>query len=247
MKTESRNYGCSQGELYAIARIAWGKFKNDLADFSSFRGFYKPSLYETRIAEIKTAAALDDFQARDEASESHRIQLLTIANECINCWRSLSRYIEHAYPEELAKPKLEAAGKGYYADAAKSNWKALSSLNISGTNFLAANKADLLANENMPEGFQEQYLGSVKNFETVFDLYIGTGEEISHGTNEKIKANNKIYKDLRSMLDDAQAIYSDNKAKSSEYVFDYLRSIITVPSSGAKSPQDTASDKDVTK
>jgi len=87
-----------------------------------------------------------------------RVELITQAETCRQNFQKLKSYIVTAYPNKaLHKAKFEAAGQLYYDGASNEDWESVSLLNQSGSNFIAANSAALLAGNNMPAGYQATY------------------------------------------------------------------------------------------
>src|SRR5205085_10659403 len=97
-------------------------------------------------------------QARGSVSETLRVQLAQAAHTCLDNWQKLKSYIADAFPEELQKTMLEAAGAKYYRQAAKEGWTQMQSLLTSGSIFIHDNTETLLQNgNNMPAAFSAKF------------------------------------------------------------------------------------------
>ena len=159
MAEEVKNeYPCSQKDLYSILETAWRNFDGHQPDFAALKALYTILYSINAKAAIAAAKALPDVQARGEAAESLRVELVTQAETCRQNFQKLKSYIVTAYPNKaLHKGKFEAAGQLYYEGASNEDWESVSQLNQSGSNFIAANSVALLAGLNMPVGFQATY------------------------------------------------------------------------------------------
>jgi len=228
-------YSCTQSELYACCYIGWQSYNNNLVRFTNFKGFYTALYGTARVGEVDAAKALPDEQTRDEVAESLRILLIAKGTECTDGWQQLKRYIASAYPDDLQKPKLEAAGSDYYREAAREDWENLSMLMQAGSNFIGNNTADLTASNNMPLTFQ----GDFNTLKTDFDdLYLDfkNAEQIAFTQTEtKINANNGIFEKLMDMFLDGQQIFKKTPATQKQFIFESVLELVSSPgSSGLK-------------
>jgi len=228
-------YPCTQGELYACCYIGWKSYGNNLARFTNFKGFYTALFGTARVGEVDAAKALPDEQTRDEVAETLRILLIDKGTECTDGWQQLKRYIASAYPDELQKPKLEAAGSDYYREATNENWEDLSLLMQAGSNFIGNNTADLTANNNMPLTFQNDFNTLKTDYDALY-LDFKNAEQIAFTlTENKINANNAIYDKLIEMFLDGQQIYKKEPATMKQFVFESVLELVSSPgSSGLK-------------
>ena len=220
-------YNATQLELYAVCRIGLGSYREQLADFTAFKAFYNTAFGNDFEAAIEAAAALPDFQARDETSETANIFLGKKAKECTNKWQDLKRYITTTTDwEEIQKPKLEAAGSTLYEKAANDNWEVLKGLMITASSFIDNNEAELEADGNMPNAFKGQFNTLKQDYCDLYDEFTDAEQDSKGGTDEKIIANNGINKTVNSMFGDGQAIFRDNAALADRFIFDIVLKIV---------------------
>ncbi len=223
----TRNYNCTQTELYAVCLTGLKSFRENLADFSNFKGYYSNAWANDFEQEIKDAKKLKGQQQRTEPSESGRIKLVEKSDECLVAWQRLKRHIADVQGwEKLQKPKLEAAGQLYYETAANENWEDLQELMDDGESFITDNLADLTANQNMPPAFHGQFSTLKTEFDTLYNTFTDVTQDAEEETSEKINANNALNGKLMGMFKDGQEIYRKDRAKQERFIFDMVLEIV---------------------
>ncbi len=226
-KRPEPGYSSTQLELYAICRIALSSYREQITDFSNFKAFYNDAWGNTFEKAINAAAALPDFQARDETSETANIHLIEKGKKCLNKWQDLKRYIITTTNwEKIQKPKLEAAGSTIYLKASNNNWEILKGLMITASNFITNNEVELKADSNMPNAFKAQFNTLKDQYSDLYDDFTDAELDSKGGTDAKINANNTINKTLSQMLGDGQAIYRDDPAMAERFIFDKLHQLV---------------------
>jgi len=212
-------YRCSQGQLYIVCILGWESFKHKIDAFAEFKAFYTLEYAEQRLAEIEAARNIPFFQARNEVSERLRALMVEKADQCVNKWQSLKRYIMEAYPEVEHKSKLEAAGKQYYKQSAFYNWDVLLGLLRTASQFVEDRSAQLHANNNMPAGFKAQIDQLMEEMTQLFlDFEVSLGES-KNVTYSKINANNDIFLKLMKMFRDGQHIFRHEPGIRPQFIF----------------------------
>ncbi len=206
MKSTS-NFNCSQQELYIVCRMGWQACRENLAGFSKLKARYTEGYIAERLAEVEAAMAIPNEKTRRDKPKTERIMMEESAKDCLDYFQTLKVYIEDAFPENLQKAKIEAAGQSYYLKAQNLNRDALSNLNDCATQFIQNNAATLKADENMPDAFLTDYLNVKKEFDNRQMNFITSNTEAKDTTDENTKANNDIYKKLTAMFKDAQRVF----------------------------------------
>lgn len=229
------NYNCAQAELYTICRLAWGLCIDYLTEFSALKQRYTVQYVQDRLSSVELASQRADFQARSEKGETARIALLEHKEQCLKLFGFLKRYISSAYPSGLHKPKLEAAGINYYADAQNNNWEQLQAMLGSAVNFVQANEAELLADDNMAVGFAANLAQVSRDYNNLYDTFLTESRKVEIKTADKIGLNNSIYMDLQELLEDGKAIFFDNDTMYKQFTFSYLLQLTSgVATAGVK-------------
>lgn len=186
---ETAKYNCSQQELYTISQLAWKNFADELIGFTAFSPRYTTGYCANCLTEIAAAKALPSDNARSGLSEDNRILLARAADNAMLKWQSLKRYIVDAYDAERNETMLKMAGQSIYMEAARYSWQKVSSLLDEGSAFIKNHLADLVANDNMPPNFGDDFDVAKSNFETLQITFLGGVSTSSTNTQNKIKAN----------------------------------------------------------
>lgn len=222
-------YACTQQELYAVARLGWQSHQNNSADFLAFKASYTAAYASSAIAEIDAAEALPDFQARNATAELLRFELFFLAKESLYKWQALKRYIAAAWPPWQQKPHFEAAGLHYYSSASKNDWEDVKGLMMAGLNFINLHETDLLANDNMPTDFKDEFSDAKENFDTGYLAFIHAEQQALLGTTAKITANNTVYRKLIAMFIDGQHIYKAQLDMAYQFTFSRVLRLVSNP------------------
>jgi hypothetical protein len=224
-------YSCPAVELYAGLPIVWNTQAQYETEFGDDNTQYTPGLSVTRKAAITAAQAMPDGQATGAISEELRILLEAKLDLVLTKWQTLDSYIGKAYKGNLYKPKIEEAGKQYYAKAAHENWEYAKQLLASGKTFLTNYGAVLLADGGMPAGFEAGYTTLQGEYTTLFESFKAAQEESQMQTDAKINANNAIYADGRSMMEDGKRIFKKNASLRDRFIWERILESLTPNSS----------------
>jgi len=235
-------YRCPQKDLYSIEETSWENFDGHQGEMGTHKALYTTLYSDAAKAAIAAAKAMPDAQERGETAESLRVELVLEGETCRHNFRKIKSYIISAYPnKDLHKGKFEAAGQLYYEDASNEDWESVNSLNQSGSNYIAANSAALLAGNNMPAGFELAFNTAKTSFAALYTAF-KDAEQTSEQTAEKIKANNAIFRIGSSMRNDGQLVFSDRPEIAVKFQFQSIWDLINPPVSGVKGNVKRASD-----
>lgn len=224
-------YNESMAVLYAALNIVWDSQAENETEFIAENTLYTPGLSVTRKAAIAAAQALPDGQARGTEAEVLRIGLTEKLDEVLAKWNSLDGYVSRAFTGEYYKPRIDEAGKPYYAKAANENWEYVSQLLVSMTNFLAAHGPVLVSNGGMPPGFDISVASVKTAFDALYSDFKDAQQDSYAQTDAKINANNAIYRDGRLMMEDGKRIFRKNAAVRDRFVWERVVELVT-PSTG---------------
>ena len=216
------NYNCSQQELYTIAQIGWQSCTQHINAFNAFSPFYNQAYADTQQTAVKDAANLPDEQARTAQSEVFRVELSQLATTCLANWQKLKRYITKAYTPNFQKIRLDEAGQAYYQKAGNEDWESCKGLLSNGNAFITNNNAALIANQNMPPAFQATVLADSDAFTEKHKQFIDSEEATRIATDNKILANNTVFKTLMEMFLDGQEIFKDEDAIKKQFIFEQV-------------------------
>src|SRR4051794_21630744 len=204
-------YKCTQQELYAAITLGWQNYQGNLPDFINHKGKYTKAFGDAAITDMNIAKNMPDNQVRNSVPEKTRIELALLAAICVNDWKALKSYIADAFPKELQKVMLEAAGSRYYRRASTEGWAEMQALLICAAQFIDDN-TDALSQGgiNMPATFPTKFTDDKTAFETKYTEFITASQESTGGTSDKITINNACYDTLMKMLADGQMIFHTN-------------------------------------
>ncbi len=218
--SEATQYKCSQLELYTAAVLIWSSCGQYLGDFKNFKSKYTAEFISEARAAIEAARQIPDQQTRNDATETFGILLAEKAAALRVEWQRLKRYLEEAYPENLLKPKLEAAGQPYYERAGQNNWASVLGLSTAAQNFMTANLGDLLTKGYMPEAFPAKFDKLGVDFRTLQQQFLDSKGIESVGAATKVRANNAIYKSAIAVCKDGQEVFRNDDALAAQFIFE---------------------------
>ncbi|MCW5909370.1 MAG: carboxypeptidase regulatory-like domain-containing protein [Chitinophagales bacterium] len=221
-------YRCKQTELYAVVTAYIVSLTENLPAFTAHNTMYNPVNLAAFQAQLDAAKALPNFQQRNEPSETLRVLIKEQAEKSINKWRALRTYIERSFPPALIKPKLEAAGWSYLAQANAFNWEEIVELLDSGYEFITANEPALTAN-GMPPAFPAEYQAEQAAYMAFFNQLSDTTLDQRQQTDEKINANNALYDELIRIGKDANVIFRNNPALLERFTFTKVLALVSSP------------------
>lgn len=219
-------YNCRMSELYTIMRLGWNSCHVYLTNFSAFSAAYTAPLIASRLAAIDAAEALLDFQARSASQELARVVLVDSTPTLLSLFGQLKRYISYAYPANDWVIQWDAAGQGYYNEAAAYNWDSMGQMLNSMALFVSANSVTLLANNNMPAGWEANFLGVKASFDANHIAYESERQMTQVATEMKVQANNNCYVDMIAMFQDARFIGLTD-AEKKQFVFANLLQLVS--------------------
>lgn len=223
------NYPCKQMELISVARIGWLSFKNQNADFTAKKEFYKPPYYDLRIGEVDAAEKFDDYSVRLAKITEKRLFLEKKQIVCLNKWQDLKSYIQSAWEDDEAvmKAKFQQAGSEFYADAVDKNWESVADLMKTGETFITENTTALSANNNMPGTFASEFSDVKKELDDAMKDFYTEEENESKLGDKKIDACNLVYKKLMGMFADGQKYFRNDESVKSQFIFDNVLKLVT--------------------
>ena len=225
-------YKCSEDELYDVCGIILLSLKEELADFSAFKAKYDTDFTDALEEAIESARALPNEVQRMVKHEMPRIKLRKRHSRCMKKLRALRLYIMEAFKDEdVQRVRLQDAGFNDYKRAAEKSWEKLIAIMRHGRQFIAANRDALLADDNMPLGFEAQFVAEETDLPGEVVAFKNTRENTLQGTQEKVKANNGIYKRVMSVCADGYFIFGDNVAKREQFVWERVLALVSAPKS----------------
>ncbi|MBP9151321.1 MAG: carboxypeptidase regulatory-like domain-containing protein [Flavobacteriales bacterium] len=230
-----REYPCGQQDLYTIIETGWGSYAEQLPRFSNLSTKYTAVVGAGQLLLLAAAQAMPDEDSREEVHKSYRVQLKHLADTCLITWSDMGTYIRDAFPEDEYENKRIAAGYNYYEGAAHENWDDVKGLMQSGLLFLNANATVLATDGGMPATFITAFETAKNAFGLKHQAFLQAEELTKVMTDEKIVANNALYRSLMKMFEDGKKIFREEAAIREQFTFDRVLALVNggnAPSTG---------------
>ena len=221
-----RSFNCTEVELYAVCDLGWQNCEDDLLDFAEYKAKYTSALIKSMLAKTKAAEDLPNATARYGPTTNLRNALKPFNDEVVDYFVMLKGYIKTAYKgdDEKIKTMMGIAGQKQLRSATTYVWTATQSLLSSVKDFLAKYKTDLITPDNMPQAFYDRFAKISNDFATAYKTWQKSDKDSYELTKQNAEANNRIYDDLRDILEDAQVVYRKNPDKAKQYTVEFLLS-----------------------
>lgn len=219
-------YPCSQQVLYTIARTGWGSYLQHLSEFEGLSSNYSAATAMGQLAAIDAARAMPDEYMREDVHMSLRVDLQNLADDCVIKWSHMSSFIRDAFPRAEYDTKRLAAGYGYYRSATHQNWDSVKGLMESGVIFANDNATVLTDDGGMPAAFIADLEAIQDSFEQAHQAFLQSREEAKVLRDEKISANNSIYRALIEMFADGKQLFRFDYAVRQQFTLNRVRSLV---------------------
>jgi hypothetical protein len=225
MKT--KNFKCSQQELFAICLHAWESCNQNIAPFTALRPKYTSNYVAERKAEVQREASMPDSTQRRAISESMRTELKKTLKNALKTWRHLKRIISTSWPKDEVNVYLNEAGKPLYEEAYHLKWEAAYSLMNNANDFISKHALKLQEGENMSAAFMEDFKLAHSSYVSEYMAYLDAVRQARLGTDLLIDAQNKLYGDLMDMFGDAKTLFENKTAMYQQFVFDDVLKLVS--------------------
>ena len=226
----NNNYKCTQDELYEACGVIQLSLVGDLVKFGGFKPKYNVAFTDAVMQAIIDAAKLPDEEQRAAQHEMLLLNLIKRQVRCIDKLQALRLYIKEAYPDaNEQRIKLQEAGFNDYNGAVNKNWDKLIAIMIHGRAFVHTYEAALTAGDNMPATFTADFDTEESGLAPLILQFKNTQENSTIGTEEKVKANNAIYKTAMGICEDGVYIFKNEEAKRNQYIWEKVMDLVTPP------------------
>ena len=230
-----REYPCGQQDLYTVVETGWGSFTQHLSRFENMSTKYSAATGTAQLAALEAARALPDEDNREEVHKTFRVEMKSLAATCLIKWSNLGTYIRDGFSEDVYDNKRLAAGYNYYASASHENWGDMKGLMQDGLLFLNANTTVLTDDGGMPATFAAEFEAAKDAFELKYQAFLQAEEDAKVLTDQKVRANNALYRDLMKMFEDGKKIFREEAAIREQFTFDRVLSLVSGRSSTTSS------------
>ncbi len=221
------NYKCSEMEFYTVCKTILVNLRKELGAFAALKAKYTMSFADAVENEIKAAIALPSEKQRTIKHQIPRINLNSRHKECMKKLRALRLYIKDAFNDkEEQRVRLKEAGFNDYRQALQKKWEVLIGSMHKGAQFIANHRTTLLANDNMPAGFEAEFITEADSLKTRVGKFLNMREHTLQGTHEKVLANNTLYKKVMGICLDGQFVFRDNEAKQVQFIFSRVMELV---------------------
>ncbi len=223
-------YECTQDELYLVCRLGWNACSDELAEMSAFKAYYTGAYITAKLAAITAAEGLPDEQERNTTHELLRLNLVNRASDALDAWQSIKLYINKAYPDKATQlVYYDAIGQKDYRAAANYNWEKVIHLLNNGLEFIQENSSALEAGNNMPATFIADFEAMRDTIRDNVELFLNSRQVTKEDTEEKVIANNGIYRELMEMFADGSHVFRNEEAKQAKFIFSRVLEVVSPP------------------
>ena len=222
-----KKYSIRQALLYIVCQTIIDNLRANLEAFTEFSAHYTEEYVDELQAQLDAAKELPSEEARALMHEDIRLQMVDMLKGTLKKWKYLKRYIAKMYPnnEEQQQANWNAAGWQNYDAAAAKNWPSVLALLNAGSAYIHEHSTALLANQNMPAGFEAAYNLVKTAFAQKQTAYTNGLLAAREGTHEKIAANNTIYDLIIAVCLDGQDIF-EGEFTEKLFSFNYITELV---------------------
>lgn len=219
-------YGCGMQDLYTVCDMVAVNYEQHVTRFEAQSTKYTAATGADLRLAIKNARMLPDEAQRDATHAVMRTQLIGLKDECLIVWQQMTGYIRDAFDKEEYATQINAAGHGYYATAQNEDWDDVEGLMQAGLNYLMLNGALLTTDGGMVAGFDTAFEAAASAFELKYDAFLQCMEQAKVDTDNKIVANNAIYKETMRICEDGKRIFRKEAAIREEFTFEAVLALV---------------------
>lgn len=210
-----------QGQMYAVALLAWAHYERCQKDFAKKNSKYTLELAAQQVAAIQAAQQVPDAQQRRDVPKEARILLSDAAIALRNIWQDLSALIESTFDVNLWAVKKSAAGGNFYEASGTEDWVATFNLGKAASAFITDNTDALEAGGMLP-AFPDEFAGVKTVFDDLYNTFFQTKEEAIGQTGEKTVSSNDVFKAMMSMINVGKNIYRNDPVARRMFIYSSL-------------------------
>ncbi|MEP7170763.1 MAG: hypothetical protein ABI855_15450 [Bacteroidota bacterium] len=222
-----KKYSTSQIVTAMILDQMWRSCRSNRLKFAQFKAKYSEEFIDARLLELSATMALKSEAARALGHVRLRNEIVVLAKDGRHNWQSLKLYISNNFGN--AEDECAAAGQAEYEKAGDDNFSALKSLLQQGSQYIADNRTALLANENMPAGFEADYNLNMDLIVRKLSDFYDEREASRVASADKVEKLNLCYTAGISMGADGQHIFSSEEEMSKQFSFEAVMNLISPP------------------
>lgn len=218
-------YNTAEQDLYTGIEMVWTSYAEYLTDFEAWKTTYSSTNGTDALAALEAAKDLPSEALRDELHTTLQKELGPLSDDCLIIWKQLESYIRDSFPPLVYQDKLNAAGYVYYSGASAKNWEDVQGLMNDGELFIAANTAELTTG-GMPGTFAADFTTAKDAFDAKHAEFLQAEETAKVQRDEKIDANNAIYRTAMDMCEDGKKIFRQEPAKRDQFTWTTVQVLI---------------------
>jgi len=216
-------YSIAQSVLYDTSRIIMQNCKNVLARFTAFSPIYTVTYADAIIAAVSAAENMPGEAARALEHKTRRQELEALGKTCRELWQGLKRYITKAFTEEYWEMNWLAAGWDDYEQASNENWDKVNAMMLAGSGYINDHAGELTA---MPAGYADEFRAAKDAFSVKFAEFTQAELDARTGTDDKITANNDVYRQVIEVCLDGQHIFGDDENMKEQFSFEKMSELV---------------------
>lgn len=197
----------------------------NIKDFSSHKPKYTKAFVQEIMDRSKAASLIPNLEQRQSQSTSLGKVLSDNAGICADNFLTLFSYMDSVFDESKLPSMKKMAGGAYY-DTARKNWSDATTMNSMMITFTDTYNAELTA-AGMPSAFPQKCIDDSAAFSTAFEVYEDYKGIAEQQRQDKVKANNGVYKSLTGIMKDGKFIYRNDEALRKQFTFSVVLSKVT--------------------
>jgi hypothetical protein len=217
----SRNYECSQPDLYTLCRLIWLLCRQHIVKFGAYKSKYTIAFIDDNLALIKTAEGLSSYATHAETAKSSLKNVGAEQSDAAIFFKWIKGYIKEAYADDktLYDAQIIEAGQSNFSKVTRGDWREVSGLYDAMVRFVQTYQTDLMTKGYMPSDFPDRLKASQTSFNAAHENYKTDSAGTANTTEAKIIANNELKNKAAAALADGQIIFAADEKTADRFVW----------------------------
>ena len=214
-------YNCPRSIFYLTAELELANLLFDQLRFWGYKKYFTLLYIEALQAELAAIKLMPDNIINIAVSKEDKILMIPMVDTLMYDFMDTRNYIRPTCGTnvELYDTRILSAGQSYFERASSYKWASVNSINVAMANYLSENSIALLADENMPAGFEAQVLLDIAAYNLIYSKYGTDKSGTKTGNVDKLDAENAFYDKITIINEYGYAIARGNKDFEQRYTW----------------------------